>query len=359
MSDPNRSGKRTGRISRRGFIASGAAAVIGLAGCSGGANTTDGGENGGGDSDGPTATPTPTVTGTPGPNAEEVTMVLTPGTPSDAKRRYMPMKNLIEGEIDGVDITMRVPMNYSAIRPALKSEQAEIGMDDITLLSAPDLMDVYGTTVTGGSAFYFSVMLTKPDANIDERTDIEGKRMAFADRLSTSGSIFALYALMQAGLDIGEAPKGDPVDFKGSWSDHDIALKRLGNGKADAAVTWGGNGIPHIPERYKSDFPERVINKSSYLDTLDSETPKFRPFWWSFPIPKQPVYARKSWDSPKKEQIGKVLVNSTKEQIQQYYPPNYNENQLPFTTLRDTSKKTYDPVRKRMKAVGIDPMSAA
>jgi phosphonate transport system substrate-binding protein len=352
-------------MSRRKLLAvGGASALAGLAGCTGDGSGGDGGggstEDDGGsaedDSESTTETTTRTTTvGEPGPNAEEITMLLTPGTPSDAKRRYMPMKNLIEGEVDGVDVTMRVPLNYSAIKPALRSEQAKIGMDDVTLISNPDIMDVYGTTVTGGSAFYFSVMLTQPDSEIQEPADVEGHEWAFADRLSTSGSIFALYTLQQAGLDIGDAPTGDPVDFEGSWTDHNQAIRRVANDKAIGATTWGGNGLPHIPEKYESEFPERVMNKSSYLGNIDEEEPKLRPVWFSFPIPKQPVYARKTWDSPKKQEIGEVLRNSDKETIQQYYPPDYDEEELPFTTLADTSMETYQPVIKRMNAVGIDP----
>lgn len=313
---------------RRGALAGAAGiSLAGLAGCSG-------------------------VSGGGGSDAEQITMLLTPGTPSDARRRYQPLHNLIEGEVDGVSVEMRVPQNYAAIRPALESEQAEIGMDDVTLISNPDLMDVYGTTVTGGSAFYFSMMVTNPDSDINERTDIEGKEMAFADRLSTSGSIFALYALKEAGLDIGGAPDEDPVDFSGTWTDHNQALIRLGDNEADAATTWGGNGIPHLPEG--TEVPDRVQDKSSFLDTMGTEEPQFRPFWWSFPIPKQPMYARKTWESDKKAEIGEVLRSSTKEQIQQYYPDDYNEEELPFTTLRDTSMDDYEPVIMRLNDIGID-----
>ena len=326
------SSTQSGVVNRRRFIAGGAATAVavGLAGCSG-------------------------VLGPSGSDAEEITMLLTPGTPADARRRYKPVQNLLNGEVDGVEVEMQVPQDYSAIRPALRSEQAEIGMDDVTLISNPDLMDVYGTTVTGGSAFYFSIMLTNEDSEIEELSDVEGKTHAFADRLSTSGSIFALYALQEGGgLDIGEAPTGDPVDFEGSWTNHDIALEKLGNDEADSATTWGGNGLPHIPEKYESEFPDRVMEKSSFIDTLDTESPKFRPFWFSFPIPKQPMYARKTWESEKKEEIGDVLVNSDKETIEQYYPDDYNEEELPFTTLSDTSMETYEPVIKRLNTVGIE-----
>jgi phosphonate transport system substrate-binding protein len=327
VSSENESGRTVGR---REFLVAGAGAAItpALAGCGG-------------------------VLGGSGSEVEEITMLLTPGTPADARRRYKPVQNMVNGEVDGVDVEMQVPTDYSAIRPALESEQAEIGMDDVTLLSKPSLMDVYGTTVTGGSAFYFSMMLVQPDSEIDERTDVEGKTWAFADRLSTSGSIFALYTLQEAGLDIGEAPKGDPVDFQGSWTDHDQALQRLANGEADGATTWGGNGIPHLPEG--TEVPDRVDEKSSFLDTIGTESPQFKPIWWSFPIPKQPMYARSSWESDKKAEIGEVLRGSDQDLIEQYYPDDYNEEELPFTTLSNTSLDDYQPIIKRMNAVGIDP----
>ncbi|WP_199174762.1 PhnD/SsuA/transferrin family substrate-binding protein [Halegenticoccus soli] len=226
-----------------------------------------------------------------GTSAEEVTILLTPENPSDVKNDYMPVHNYLEGEIDGLEIEFRVPTDYLAIRPALESKQAEIGMDDITLISSPDLMDVFGTAVTGGTAWYFSMMLTNQGSGIEKRTDLKGKKVAFADRLSTSGSIFACYTLMEAGLDIGDAPDGEPVDFEGEWSNHKFAVEMLANERADACCTWGGNGMPHVEA---SDVPDRVKEKTAYLDDAATEEPIFEPIWWSFPIPKQPIYARKS-----------------------------------------------------------------
>ena len=317
-------------VSRRGFIAGGAAtaASVALAGCGGVLGGTEDGN--------------------------VVTMLLTPGTPADARRRYKPVQNLLNAEIDGAEFEMQVPTDYSAILPALDSEQAEIGMDDVTVLANPDKMDIYGTTVTGGSAFYFSLMVVPPETNdIQGPEDVEGKTWAFADRLSTSGSIFALYAIQEAGLEIGGAPKEDPVDFEGSWTDHDQALQRVAEGQADGATTWGGNGIPHLPEG--TEVPDRVEEKSSFLDTMGTESPEFKAVWWSFPIPKQPMYARKTWESDVKTEVGEVLRGSTQDQIKQHYPDDYNEDELPFTTLTDTSIDDYQPIIDRMNAVGIEP----
>jgi len=332
MGEPTaNSDSRTGQISRRNFVAGGAATALtaGLAGCGG---VLGSGGNG---------------------NTNTVTMLLTPGTPADARRRYKPVQNLLNAEIDGAEFEMTVPTDYSAILPALESEQAEIGMDDVTVLANPDKMDIYGSTVTGGSAFYFSLMVVPPESDLGGPEDVEGQTWAFADRLSTSGSIFALYALQEAGLDIGEAPKGDPADFEGSWTDHDQALQRVAEGQADGATTWGGNGIPHLPEG--TEVPDRVDENSSFLGTMGTETPEFKAVWWSFPIPKQPIYARSTWESDIKTEVGEVLRGSDQETIRQHYPDDYNEEELPFTTLTDTTIDDYQPIIDRMNAVGIEP----
>lgn len=327
-SPPNGDSRRSA-VGRRGFISGTAVTALSasLAGCGG------------------------VLGGTEDENV--VTMLLTPGTPADARRRYKPVQNLLNAEIDGAEFEMTVPTDYSAILPALESEQAEIGMDDVTVLSNPDKMDIFGSAVTGGSAFYFSLMVVPPESDIEGPEDVEGRTWAFADRLSTSGSIFALYALQEAGLDIGEAPKDDPVDFEGSWTDHDQALQRVGEGQADGATTWGGNGIPHLPE--DTEVPDRVEENSSFLETMGTETPEFKAVWWSFPIPNQPMYARKTWESDVKDEVEEILINSDQETIQEHYPDDYNEEELPFTKLEETSIDDYEPIIERMNAVGIEP----
>jgi phosphonate transport system substrate-binding protein len=312
-------------MGRRKFIAgSGAGALALTAGCLGGASG----------------------------GSETVTMLLTPDTPSDVRPQYEPVTEMLRGEIDGLDLEVEVPQDYSAVRPALDSGQAEIGMDDVTLISAPDMMDLFGTAVSGGAAFYFSMMLTKPDSSIDERTDLEGKQVAFADRLSTSGSIFAVYALKEAGLDVGDAPDGDPVDFDGTWSNHEDAVQRVINDDADACCTWTGNGMAYLAA--DQELPEEVADEDSFIGNRGNADATLRPFWWSFPIPKQPIYARSDWESDMKGKIEQQLLNSDAELIREYMPDDYNEDELPFTTLEDTTMDNYEPVIERLNDLGIE-----
>ncbi|RBI58722.1 phosphate ABC transporter substrate-binding protein [halophilic archaeon] len=320
---------QTNAVSRRRYLLGAGVATAGIAGLSGCSGVLGGSSS---------------------ESKETVTILLTPDNPSDVRNTYMPMQNYLEGEIDGLEIEYRVPQDYSAIRPALKSEQAEIGMDDITLISNPDIMDVYGTAVTGGSAFYFSMMLTNVGSGIEKRTDLKGKHVAFADKLSTSGSIFAVYTLKQAGLNVGDAPQGQPVDFDGTWSNHKHAVEMLANEEADACCTWSGNGMMHVES---SSIPDRIKQKDAFVDEAASESPIFKPIWWSFPIPKQPIYARKSWKSDMRDKIGQALVDADAETMKQYEPDGYDET-LPFTTLKDTSMDAYQPVIKRINDLGVE-----
>jgi len=328
-----KSTKQGGLFSRRQFVASASASTLALAGCLGL------GDNSGGSS-------------------EDVTMLLTPGNPREVKGTYEPIINMIDGELDSVNLESKVLQSYSAIRPALTSGQAEIGLDEVTLLSKPDFFDVFGTTVTGGSAFSFSVILKQADSDIDELAELENKTVAFADRLSTSGSIYPIYALLQAGLDVGDAPKGDPIDFEGVWSNHEICREKLAEGEAAVAATSGGWGLQHFPESYESEIPDRVVELSGWFgtlgDTVEEGGPEFRDIWWSEPIPKQPVYAREDWESENKEKIGDLLLNADKELVEQYYPDGYDEQQLPFSEIRETSIDNYQPQVKRLNALGVE-----
>jgi phosphonate transport system substrate-binding protein len=336
MQDDDNNANRS--IGRRKFLAgTGVAAAGGISGCIGAGGTEEDTQSGGSGGGG-------------GGGSEQVTILLTPANPTEVKAKYTPMKKYLEDTIDGLDVQFRVPTDYSAVRPALESEQAEMGMDDITLISEPDLVDVMGTAITGGSAFYFSVIFTQPDSDVQELTDIEGKSMSFADPLSTSGSIYALYELQQAGLDIGEAPTGDAVDFDGNWADHQQSVNSVINGRTAAGASWTGEVMPNIP---RDAVPQNVADKSGFVNDAGSADEMVRPINWSEPIPKQPIYARATWDSPMKDKIEQALLSVTPEEMEQYKGSDY-ERTLPFKKLKDTTIDNYQPVIKRVDALGIE-----
>lgn len=324
-------------FSRRRYLTGvGAAAVAGLAGCLGsgesGSNSTGNSSN-----------------GTKSSN-EKVTFLLTPSeNPVEVKQQYRPMIKYLENEIDGLNATISVATDYSAIWPALKSGRAEIAFDDMTLISFPDKVDVLGTSVTSGTAYYFSMILTLEKYDIGSLADLKGNLIAFCDPISTSGSSYPLYALMQAGFDIGEAPSGKPVDFRGNWTSHDTSMQQLINrSEVKANGNSGKFGIPHLS---KDELPQRVQKHSAYANTVGSKQPPMNVLWISQKIPKQPVITPADWNSPMREKIRSALASLQPADLKEYVKPG---TILPFTGMRKTSIDVYRPVIKRINAIGID-----
>jgi phosphonate transport system substrate-binding protein len=288
--------------------------------------------------------------GTNDSSTETVTWILTPSEQPEAiKKQYAPVKKYLEDRVNGITVEMPVATNYSAILPALESGRAEIAMDDVTLISHPDLLDVFGTIVTEGTPWYFSMILTLPTYDIDTLTDLKGTLISFCDPISTSGSIYPLYALKQAGLNIGDAPKGKPIDFRGTWSSHDQSFKTMINRKEVKANANSGNfGIPHLS---KKELPRRVKEKSAYYDEVGTKEPPVTALWISKPIPKQPITVRSNWKSDKRDEIRTALAEATVKDFKQYETPDV---EIAFTGMKTTSIETYQPVIRRVEGLGID-----
>jgi len=209
--------------------------------------------------------------------------------------------------------------------------------------------DVLGSS--SGSKEEVTIVLT-PENPTDIKKDYMPMQRYLEDQiLSTSGSIYALWELQNAGLDLGQAPGNDTgADFTGNWSNHKAAIEQLINGKVDACSTWGGNGMAYVPE---SDVPDRVMEKTAYRSELGTKSPALDVFLYSEPIPKQPVINRSTWDSPMKGKIENTLYNANDDVMNEYKPDDY-EGTMPFTTLNETSKSDYQPVIKRVNDLGID-----
>ncbi|SDY64123.1 PhnD/SsuA/transferrin family substrate-binding protein [Halopenitus persicus] len=324
MSESESSTEVSTTSSRRAFVATGGAALTALsAGCSGMTNSIA------------------------GASKTTVTVLLTPAeSPADVKKQYQPMVKYLENSVSGISITVDVATDYSAIWPAIRSGQANIAFDDVTLIQFPDKVDVLGTSVTANTAYYFSMLLVQADSDIQSLDDLQGTSISFCDPLSTSGSIYPLSALKQAGLDIGDAPTGKPVDFKGSWSNHDTSLQQLFNReKLDANANSGKFGIPHMES-----IPKRVREHSAFRDQVNTKSPSLRAVWVSEKVPKQPVITHSSWNPPARSKIRDALATMTKSDLEQYMDGNVS---FPFTSMKKTSIDDYQPVINRVNELGL------
>ncbi|MCG1004173.1 MULTISPECIES: phosphate/phosphite/phosphonate ABC transporter substrate-binding protein [Halobacterium] len=332
---------------RRKFLkiagATSIAGLTGLAGCTGGGD----GDGGGTESSG-------TTTGTTSSGPAELTFTLTPAESDvDVQQQYQPMFDYLESEAD-VSISSSVAADYAAVYSSLEAGQTDVAdaAPAIAIQSADnDVAEVAGIRIAYGAAKYFSLITTLPDSDIEELADLEGETVAFADRLSTSGSVFPLYMLKKAGLDTGGAPNGTPNDFDGQWSDHSQARETLINrDPVKAAGTGAFSTAPHVP---KDQFPEQFLEMSAENDgDLGTESPELQLLSCSNPIPRAPILIRSGLDSTVKSDVTDALLAATEEDL--INEDLGDDQQLWFTGLNEGSVEDYQPVRDAFDELGVE-----
>ncbi|GAA0282256.1 phosphate/phosphite/phosphonate ABC transporter substrate-binding protein [Halobacterium noricense] len=333
---------------RRKFLkiagATGIAGLTGLAGCTGD----------GGDGDGTESGESGTTAGTTESGPTELTFTLTPAESDvNVQQQYQPMFDYLESQAD-VSITSSVAADYAAVYSSLESGQTDVAdaAPAIAIQSADnDVAEVAGIRIAYGAAKYFSLITTTPDSDIEQLSDLEGETVAFADRLSTSGSIFPLYMLKQAGLDTGGAPNGTPNDFEGQWSDHSQARETLINrDPVKAAGTGAFSTAPHVP---KDQFPQEFLDMSAENDgDLGTESPELQLLKSSNPIPRAPILIRSGLDATVKSDVTDALLSATEEDL--INEDLSDDQQLWFTGLSEGSVEDYQPVRDAFEELGVE-----
>lgn len=334
-------------VRRRTFLkTAGAAGIAGLSGLSGCTGDTGDTTTTGGTTEGTTAGTT-----TSGPT--ELTFTLTPAESDvDVKKQYQPMFEYLESEAD-VAISSSVAADYAAVYSALKAGQTDVAdaAPAIAIQSADTgVAEVAGIRIAYGAAKYFSLITTMPDSGIEKLTDLKGETIAFADRLSTSGSIFPLYLLKKAGLDTGNAPDGKPKDFTGQWSDHSQARETLINrDTVKAAGTGAFSTAPHVP---KDQFPQQFLDMSAENDgDLGTASPTLQLLATSDPIPRAPILVRSNLDSEVKTRVVDALLAAEESDLIDEDAP--ENQQLWFTGLEAGTVEDYEPVRAAFEELGV------
>ena len=179
----------------------------------------------------------------------KIKFLMSPTEPQDQMQaQYDPIGERLNTYIDDVDtVDMQYAANYSATLEAMKSgtgDVAETGPFAAALGVDTNKAEILLQRHGYGSWTYHSVIVTREGSDIESLTDLEGKKIAFADPLSASGSLYPLYMLKDAGLSVPDQP-GSPegADFEPTWSAHSNAFQAMMNEQADAAgvgrfITW-------------------------------------------------------------------------------------------------------------------------
>jgi len=278
-----------------------------------------------------------------------LTFVMSPSEPQEyMQKQYQPVKNYLSEKVSGdASVELQYAKNYSAVLRALGSGNAEIaetGPFAAALGVKGDQCEIALQRKAYGTWDYYSVIVTKPDSGIESLSDLKGKKIAFADMTSASGSLYPLYMLKQAGLSIGQAPRSDEgADFDATWSNHAAAFESMMNGQADAAGV--GRFIAYNPEDDK--YKEGV----KLVDRVEG-------------IPRAPMIMSPELSDDKQEMLTQAFVDAPDSM---YLGANGKPNDqtdeskdgvvdddLWFSDVRKASLDTYQPVIDVANDLGIE-----
>ena len=166
-----------------------------------------------------------------------------------------------------------------------------------------------------------------------QEEDLSGKKIAFADVTSASGSLYPLFMIKDAGLSIGEAPgSSEGADFEGTWSSHAQAAEALKAGQVDAA----GVGRFIVWDFGADDYAEGIRE-------VDRESG----------IPRAPMIVSPTLDDEEKT----TLVDAMKDAPDEMYLGADGEadtdDDLWFDGVRPASLDTYQPVVDVANTLGL------
>jgi phosphonate transport system substrate-binding protein len=258
-----------------------------------------------------------------------LTFVMSPTEPQDyMESQYAPLRDYLDEQVaDDVDVELQYANNYSAVLRALgegNAEIAETGPFAAALGVKADQAEVALQRFAFGTWTYFSVIVTREGTDISEPTDLEGKEIAFADTTSASGSLYPLYMLQQAGLEIGDAPLSDDgAEFSATWSGHSQAFESLMEEQVDAAgvgrfITW---------DYEAGDYMEGVAEVDATGD-----------------IPRAPIVVSPELDDEKADMLVGALEEAPDEMYYGADGEADTDDDLWFSDVRQADLETYQPV---------------
>ncbi|EMA62319.1 PhnD/SsuA/transferrin family substrate-binding protein [Halorubrum kocurii] len=300
---------------RRTFVkTAGAAGVVGLAGCSdssGGDGSDDGSGDGSDGSDGGTA-------GDSSDSVTEVTWVLNPAEEEiDIQVQYQPLFEYLESEAE-VEIVEQPTASYSGtaqeLRRAAEGDRIFADVSPGAVAQIPSELDVTGMRVAYGAEKYFSLITTTTDSGIESLSDLEGELVASAAPTSVSGTLFPLFMLSNAGLDIGSAPSGSPEDFELRTSDHSTAREQLiQDDRIAAAGTGAFSTAAHVPQEQFDEMSQDFVDISAEYEGAGEADPELRLLAVSDPIPRAPIVSNAAWEESLKDDLRQLMIDAPQE----------------------------------------------
>jgi phosphonate transport system substrate-binding protein len=157
---------------------------------------------------------------------------------SELIKRNQPLKDYLEKEL-GKKIELIVTTDYSSMIEAMRFERIDIayfGPLSYVLAKTKSNIEPFAEMVEHGKPTYRSIVIANAGAGVNSLADINGKKMVFGDRASTSSHLIPKAMLADIGL---VHDRDYQQNFVGA---HDAVAVNVANGNADAGglseVIW-------------------------------------------------------------------------------------------------------------------------
>jgi phosphonate transport system substrate-binding protein len=290
-----------------------------LAGCRGGGQTAQSAGPAGGSQAMGTAERPISMVFVPSVNAEELAVS------ADA------LAKLLEQET-GYKVKGSVGTSYNAVVEAMGAGHVDLGwLNPFSYVLAHNKYGVEPLLITtrNGARDYVGVIITRADSGINGLADLKGKRFAFVDPLSTSGTIYPKLAIMAAGID-PQTDLGETI-FAGG---HDKVVIAVYQKQADAGAIYGGQGND-ARRRVVGTIPD-VMEKTKIIAETDS-------------IPNDNVSVRKELPEEVKTKLREAMLKIAGTDEGRRILGDYDIDGLAPVTDAD-----YDSIRKAAQALDIN-----
>ena len=230
---------------------------------------------------------------------------------------------------------VKVPISYAAVVEGLCAGQIDVAwLNTLSYVLAHQkncadllLASVRNDETGKPSTTYNSQILVRTDSGINTIADLKGKRFAFVDPISTSGTLFPTLKIK---AETGQDPKTffSQTVFAGG---HDKAVLALYQGSVDGAASF-------IDARtlVKTQFPD-IMEKTKVIATAG-------------PIPNDTVSVRSTLPADLKTKIQTALLayaktDDGKKALKSLYS---------IDGLDKADPKVYEPVAEAAKTIGLD-----
>jgi phosphonate transport system substrate-binding protein len=225
----------------------------------------------------PTTAPASSVAPTTAPKSEKWPdkIVFAPVPAENAAAaiaNWAPFVKALEFEL-GIKVEQVNPTDYAGVIEAQLSNKVDLAMygpfSYYLATQAGAKIDPVAVIVSqiGTPATYRSYLVTKPDSPIASVADLKGKKVCFVDTASTSGYLYPLLGLKDAGLTEKDIT---PVYAGG----HDRSITSVKSGACDAGFAY-------------DDMVDKLVIERGLIKAGEIKT-----VWKSKPIPQSPLAVR-------------------------------------------------------------------